>query len=223
MFKDSKLVGEKSGRVRELAGYQKPKTPLSKHDEWEQRFVERSGAEEVAQLATSFHDRIRRGFGYKRKELEFSNDGAVASIKTPDFDLNVTLAQDPEDAERYVLRTEAVSFRRPEIVEEPAFLEIFAADFQKVVIELSAGYDLEEKIDEIEEQDEFAKNLDYDPNCTHFTLRMPGINIVLQATAEQLVFSLLSPAPLSQLIANTLQAMSRLASVSLMPGLPKKE
>jgi len=66
MFKDSKLVGEKSGRVRELAGYQKPKTPLSKHDEWEQKFVERSGADEVAQLATSLHDRIRRGFGYKR-------------------------------------------------------------------------------------------------------------------------------------------------------------
>ncbi len=50
-----------------------------------------------------------------------------------------------------MLRTEAVSFRRPEVVEEPAFLETFAADFQKVVIELAAGYDLEEKIDEIEE------------------------------------------------------------------------
>ncbi len=222
MFKDSKLVGEKSGRVRELAGYQKPKTPLAKHDDWEQKFVERCGADEVAQLATSLHDRIRRGFGYKRKELEFTNDGAVASIKTPDFDLNVTLAQDPEDAERYLLRTEAVSFRRPEIVEEAAFLEVFAADFQKVLIVLSAGYDLEEKIDEIEELDEFAKQLDYDPNCTYFTLRMPGINVVLHATAEQLVFSLLNPAPLTQLIANTLQAMSRLASVSLMPGVPKK-
>lgn len=222
MFKDSKLVGEKSGRVRDLAGYQKPKSPLGKLDDWEQKFVERCGAGEVEQLATSLHDRIRRGFGYKRKELEFSNDGAVASIKTPDFDLNVTLMQDPEDGERYLLRTEAVSFRRPEIVEEAAFLETFAADFQKVVIELNAGYDLEEKIDEIEDQDEFAKQLDYDPNCTYFTLRMPGINVVLHATTEQLVFALLNAAPLTQLIANTLQAMSRLASVSLMPGLPKK-
>ncbi len=47
------------------------------------------------------------------------------------------------------------------------------------------------------------------------------MNVVLHATTEHLVFALLNPAPLPQLITNTLQAMSRLASVSLMPGAPR--
>ncbi len=130
MFKDSKLVGKSLVALKNWPAIKSQRRRCRSTTNGNSVL---SNAAALMKLRSwpRFHDRIRRGFGYKRKEFEFTNDGAVASIKTPDFDLNVTLTQDPEDAERYLLRTEAVSFRRPEVVEEPPFLETFAADFSE--------------------------------------------------------------------------------------------
>ena len=104
LIKDSSLAGEIQGRVRELRGYKKPKQPLSSHSPWERSFVEQAGEAEVGEQATEIIDQIRSSFRYKRKDLSFSNEGARASIKGPDFDVHVSLTQDRNDADKYVLK-----------------------------------------------------------------------------------------------------------------------
>ena len=219
MIKDSTLQGEARGRVRELSGYRKPPVPLSKHSPWEKRFVENSGETEVVKQATEIFEKIRSSFRYKRKDLDFSNDASSATIKTPDFDVHVTLAQHPDAADDYVLRTEVASFRRPDVIKDANFLEIFTRYCDCVVVELISALDLKAKIDEIEEIDFLADGLDYDPECTEFTLSIPGLGIVLHATSSRMVFSLIEHGDLEKLIENTHIAVARLAGVSVTLGL----
>ncbi len=210
-IKDSSLIGEIRGRVRELSGYSKPKTSLSTHNDWERDFVEKAGTAEVTAQATEIFERLREAFRYKRKDLSFTNVASTASIKGPDFDVNISLSQDPEDAEKYLLSTEVRSFRNSGVIEDPNFLVIFTKYCQRVVFELVADLDLESKIDDIEEIDSLAANLDYDPECTEFTLRLPEAGISIYATKSQMVFSLDAPGDLKLLLGNTQKAFSQLS------------
>ena len=220
IIKDSSLIGEDRGQVSELSGYRKPLHPLSTHNSWEQNFVETSGESEVTDLVTEIYEKVRTSLGYKRRDISFANAGSSATINTPDFDVNVSLTQDPNDADEYVLKTEVASFRRPEVIDDPSFLKIFNKYCDSVVIELESNLDLKEKIDEIEEIEKLAKGLNYDPECTEFTLQLPDSGIVLYATSDRMVFSLLGHGDLKLLIGNTHKAVSQLAGVSVTLGLP---
>ncbi len=220
IIQDSTLQGEARGRVKELSGYRKPPVPLSKHSPWEQKFVESSGEIEVVKQAKEIFEKIRSSFRYKRKDLDFSNDVSSATIKTLDFDVNVTLAQHPDAAEEYVLRTEVTAFRNPDIVKDPNFLEIFTHYCDSVVVEFASKVDIKAKIDQIEDVDILADGLDYDPECTEFTLSLPGLGIVLKATSSKMSFSLIGPGDLEKLIENTNKAVARLAGASVTLGLP---
>ncbi len=222
IIKDSSLVGESFGRVRDLSGFVKPKFALTSHNSWEQSFIQKAGEGEVATRATEIVDKLRSLFRYKRKDLSFTNLGSVASIKVPDFDVNITLAQDPDAADKYVLRTEVASFHRPEVIDDPNFIEVFAEYCNKVVIDLGQKIDLASKIDEIEEIDSLVDHLKYDPDCTEFTLRIPTTRIIMHATATQIVFSLDGPSDLKLLLESSLKAISQLATTSLFIGLPGK-
>ncbi len=216
---ESCLTGEVRGRVRDLSGYSKPKSPLENHNDWERDFVEKAGAAEVTAQATEIFELLREAFRYKRKDLSFTNVASTASIKGPDFDVNISLSQDSEDAERYLLSTEVRSFRNPTVIDDPSFLAIFNKYCRRVVFELEANLDLESKIDAIEEIDALAKHLDYDPECTEFTLRLPGSGIVIHASGRQMVFALDSAGDLKLLLGNTQKAFEQLAGDSINLGL----
>lgn len=217
-IKDSCLTGEYRGRVRDLKGYSKPKASLGTHNDWERDFVEKAGASEVSLLATEIFEQLRECFRYKRKDLSFTNIASTASIKGPDFDVNISLSQDPEDAERYLLKTEVRSFRNPDIIDDPNFLAIFSKYCKRIVFELEASLDLESKIDDIEEIDALASKLEYDPECTEFTLHLPEPGIVIHATGSEMVFTLDSQGDLKLLLGNTQKAFAQLAGNSINLG-----
>ena len=217
-IKDSCLTGEYRGRVRDLKGYSKPKASLGTHNDWERDFVEKAGATEVTSLATEIFEQLRECFRYKRKDLSFTNIASTASIKGPDFDVNISLSQDPEDADKYLLKTEVRSFRNPAIIDDPNFLAIFSKYCKRIVFELEANLDLESKIDDIEEIDALASNLEYDPECTEFTLRLPEPGIVIHASGNEMVFTLDSQGDLKLLLGNTQKAFAQLAGNSINLG-----
>ena len=216
---ESCLSGEVQGRVRELRGYSKPKSPLGNHNDWERDFVEKAGSAEVTAQATEIFEQLRESFRYKRKDLSFTNIASTASIKCPDFDVNISLSQDPEEADKFLLSTEVRSFRNPAVIDDPNFLAIFTKYCKRVVFELDANLDLESKIDDIEEIDSLAKHLDYDPECTEFTLRLPGSGIVIYASGNEMIFSLDSVGDLKMLLGNTQKAFAQLAGDSINLGL----
>lgn len=218
---DATLAGEIRGPVRELRGYQKPKTPLTTHNSWEQAFVEKAGAEEVSRQATELFEQIRNSFGYKRKELSFACEGSQASIKTRDFDVNLALTQDRDAADYYVLRTEVAAFRRPAIVDDESFLQIFSRYCDRVIVELKARLDVQAKIDEIEGLESDSLSLAYDPAGTTFTLQMRETGIVIEATADRMIFSMLGKRDLGLLISHTHRAVAQLARDSIALGIPE--
>jgi len=217
---DATLAGEIRGPVRELRGYQKPKTPLTTHNSWEQAFVEKAGADEVNRQATELFEQIRNSFGYKRKELSFACEGSQASIKTRDFDVNLALTQDRDAADCYVLRTEVAAFRRPAVVADESFLQIFSRYCDRVIVELKVRLDIQTKIDEIEELESDSLTLAYDPAGTTFTLQIRETGIVIEATADRMIFSLLGKRDLGLLIGHTHRAVAQLARDSIALGIP---
>ena len=220
IIKESMLIGEDRGDVDDLGAYQKPLYRLSKHSRWEQNFVENAGAPDVESLAKEIFERIKDSFGYKRKDVSYSNAGSTVSIKTPDFDVDVELSQDPEDAEKYVLKTQVSSFRRPDVIDDPDFIKIFTKYCDSVVIDLETRLDLAAKIDEIEAIEDLESGLDYDPDCTYFTLSLPQSGVTLHATADRMVFTLDGDGDLKLLIGNTFTAVAQLAGASITLGLP---
>lgn len=218
-IKDSCLTGESRGRVRELRGYSKPRTQLTSHNDWERDFVEQAGAAEVTAHATDIFEQLRESFRYKRKDLSFTNIASTASIKGPDFDVNISLYQDPDDAEKYLLSTEVRSIRNPAVIDDPNFLAIFTKYCKRIVFELDSNLDIESKIDDIEEIEAMAKHLDYDPECTEFTLRLPNPGIVIHATVDRIVFALDSQGDLKLLLGNAQKAFAQLAGNHINLGL----
>jgi len=216
LVSDACLLGLVTGRVRDLPGYTKPKTPLASHNDWERGFVESAGTPDVVRLATDLFEALRGSFGYRRKELIFSKVGATASIECPDFAVHVSLCQDPEDAERFQRTLDVRSFRNPAILDDPRFLAIFANHCNQIVFELHTPLDLQQAIDDIEDVDALRGSLDYDPDCTWFALRMGPIQV--HADAERLVFSLADSGDLRELLRHTKSAMEQLGRDKIRLG-----
>ena len=134
--------------------------------------------------------------------------------------VHVSLVQDPDEADKYVLTTEVSSFRRPEVINDANFVEIFSKYCNQVVIELGTTIDLQSKIDAIEEIDALADHIEYDPECTEFTLRMPNSRMIIHATTQRVVFSLDGHRDLQMLLDLSIKAIAQLASASIFAGLP---
>ncbi|HEV7282066.1 MAG TPA: hypothetical protein VGN57_17825 [Pirellulaceae bacterium] len=220
MLPRASLVGLKGGRVRDLSGYKKPKQPLGSGTRWEREFVQSAGVREVSEAAEALFEEIRSSFDFKRREVSFACDGPTASIRTPAFDVDLSLDQDQDDATRYVLSTQASAFRRPEIVSDPEFLRLFNERFDRVVIELETPLDVEAKIDEIEDSEALADQLEYDRDATWFALQLPGLPVRMHATASRIAFLSDGRRDLASLIQNASQAVAYLAGAGATLKLP---
>ncbi len=218
-IKDSSLLGESRGPVSALKGYSKPKFKLAKHTDWEQTFIRNAGTDDVNQHATALFHKIRDAFRYLRKDFSFAVDGSTGSMKSPDFDVNIALVQDPDDAERYVLTTQVASFRDGNILEDPRFIEVFSSYCDRIVIELASPIDLAAKIDEVEQIDWLAEGLDYDPACTYFALRLTSLDLEIRVTRSQVVCRSVLKRDLKSLIQHTIQAFSQLSGAKVYLGI----
>jgi hypothetical protein len=209
-IRDAILRGESVGRVKDLGGFTRFHREPEDHTAPTRRFVQLAGSQEVAERGELLFTAIRKGFRYKRKEIALACDEGGASIKTPDFDVTITLEQDEADAGAYRLVTDVGSFRRPDIVTADHFIALFAPYCQAVTIRFAQPMDLEAKIDQIEENGNLAEFLDYDSACSWFSLRLP--QLVVEVTAEQMICRLPpGQGDLGRLIAQTDSALKRLA------------
>lgn len=218
-IKEMILSGIKRGRVKELSGFVKPKVQLSTCNDWERNFVESAGSGDVSTQSAELFELLRDLFRYKRKDLSYTCTGATATIKGPDFDVNVSLTQDDEAADYYVMQTEVRSIRSIDMLDDPRFLAAFTKHCKKIVFELEGSIDIESTIDDIENVDLLIKYLEYDPDCSYFTLRLPDVGVVLHATSRQMTFSLDGHGDLKALLQKTRSTIDRLAGDAITLGL----
>jgi hypothetical protein len=205
-----KLRGEKHGPVRRLSGFKKTHHVPEAHFSAADAFVRRAGHDEVKAQAEALHEAIRGAFGHRRKDIAYACADGKASIGTPDFDVNIAIAQDATDPAKYLLVTEVSSFRRPAVVDEDSFSAVFSLYCDTVEIELSGSLDLETKIDEIEALPALRKFLDYAADSSLFTLALPSPEILIRVTVDRMRFSLPHRGNVKTLMGNTRDALAAL-------------
>jgi hypothetical protein len=205
-----KLRGEKHGPVRCLSGFKKTHRVPDAHFSAADAFVRRAGHEEVKGQAEAIHEGIRATFGHRRKDIAYACADGKASIRTPDFDVNLAIAQDAKDPAKYLLVTEISGFRRPAVVDEDGFSQVFSLYCDTVEIEFSRSLNLEEKIDEIEALPALRKFLKYEADSSSFTLALPSPEIIICATADRMAFSLPRRGTVKTLMSHTRDALAAL-------------
>lgn len=221
-LKDASLRGEKYGEVRGLSGFKKGHRVPDRHSDATESFVRSVGHDDVKEQADLIYDKIRTAFLYKRKDISYVCDDGYATIKTPDFDVNISIAQDADDESCYVLATEVGTIRRPSVLTEDGFSNLFSRFCDTVVIEFSRTLDLEDKIDDIEDVPELRPHLKYGADCSSFTLELPAPNIRIHVTPECMTLSLPGSHDIKALLGNAQSAIAALSGSGVILLLPEK-
>ncbi len=200
-FQKGSLFGERTGRIRDLNGFQKGvhKIP-DNHYSATDSFLGRIGHDEIEVQAKDIYKKLRETFGYKRKDTTYVCEEGHAFIGTVDFDVNITMSQELNDPTLYALLTEVGSLKKPEMVNNDDFIELFSEYCNTILIRFSKEIDIDDKIDAIEEIPELAKYLDYEPDGSSFSLALTEANVEIEVTAKQLYFYAIEKGELRNLI-----------------------
>jgi hypothetical protein len=221
-FKNASLTGTEFGSVKSLSGFRKGHHVPDGHYSAAEQFVCTVGADDVKAQADEIFTGIRDAFGYKRKEVSYECYDGAATIKTPDFDVDLTIQQDPDDASDYMITTVVSTFRSPDVISEDAFNDLLSAYCDTVYIEFSEKLDMEEKIDEIEDIPALKKYLDYEPDCSSFSLELSSPKISIQVTTDSMTLTLTRSGDLKTLLAGTQKALATLSGKGVALLLPGK-
>jgi len=209
-LKDTFLRGVKFGLVRNLSGFQKGHRVPDRHFGATENFVRKIGHEKVQQQADTIFKDLRAAFAYRRKETVYDCVDGAATIKTPDFDVDLSINQDPTDPGGYTTTVEIGNIRTPDVVLSPEFSDVFSDHCDTVVISLSRPLDVEEKIDDIEANASLRGFLDYDAECTSFTLKLTSPNITIHVTENEVTLRLRGSKELSALLQGLQTALGTL-------------
>lgn len=184
------LVGERSGRVKELAAYRKPSGFSG--GSFQPRGL---GAEEVERAGNELFASIRAAMGYKRKDIAFSYDGAAGMLVCRDFDLALEIVFPADEPDAFRLR-KTVSNLKSDAVFDTAFNELFGEVFQRLELRSTSPVRVEDWIDRVEDLDlEDEWRLQYPPDYEYCTLRLPGSEFEIKITPERLIMTRLLAAP----------------------------
>jgi len=219
-LKDSSLVGDTTGRIRDLSGFQKGFREPREITAASRNFVSRLGAAEVSVRAETLFQELRQAFGYPRRALRLALADGAATIGTPDFDVNLWVEQDGAKAEGYRLVTQVRSFRAPAVVHDARFLGLFSKYCEQVVVEFVRPFQIEAKIDEIEAIPAFAPHLDYDAQGLWLALNLPSPPVRVHVTPDRLTLSLAQPGDLATLLRHALAVLAALGDGAVRPALP---
>lgn len=196
----TRIVGLKRGRIRELVGYKKHYHIPDQSSATSQDFVRKTGHKDVEKAAENLHSKIRNIFGYKRRDFYYYCENSVACIKTPDFDLELKLDQCTKETKDYILSTEVVELKNDCISADERFHACFTQHCDQLILDFENPIEIEDKIDAIEEIDELAQALNYNPDASSFSLRLIALDLLIEVSEFEITFRLLSLCDLGKLL-----------------------
>jgi len=182
------------------------------HDPAAAGFLAAIGEGEVAERADDLHARIRRAFGYRRRQLALELVEASASLRTPDFALRLWLEQDGDDPSAWCMPLEVAEITAA-LLDQPAFLDCFRGECHRLVLALPRPVDVLDRVDAVEEQPALAAGLDYDPRGGWLSLELPAEGLRLRLTPEACSLVLVGDDDLARLIAGSRRLVHAVAGV----------
>lgn len=212
-FRDARLRGSDSGRIRRLRGFIKGSHhEPDRHSSAAENFVRKVGEADLEERAEALFRAIRTSFQLKRKDLAYTSEGGTAVIRTPHFTATLWIDQDPEEARSYQIGIEVGALNSREILLGTEFVDVFRHHCDTVLIEFARTIDLEETIDRLEESDRLSPLLDYAADASWLTLSVSDPAIELRILSHQASFSIPTGGDLRTLIEGTASLMEDLAA-----------
>ena len=220
MMKNARLKGIHSGAIRSLDGFQKGlHTVPDGRTDATMRFVRKAGTANVTAALDLIYRDLKDVMGYKRRHLNSVDDFGSASIKTPDFDVNLWIEQDAVAEETYALVTEVATLRRPEVILEEPFQRMFSKHCDQVIFDFKEAVNLDDKIAILEDMEELDGRLVDERDGSAFTLTLNDPPVRLRVTSADLTISLTAGRSLKTLIESAMQAVAKM-SLNGMQVLP---
>jgi hypothetical protein len=215
-FRNAYFRGTEGGSITRLSGFQKRshKVP-DRHSDAADGFVRRIGDPEVTGLANAIHDQLKDAFKYKRKDLTLDLDTGTATITTPDFNVDIAIAQDPVDEGQYVQTVSVSSFRTPGVVFEERFQSVFSDHCDTMVIDFTRKMSIADRVDQIEDDETLADYLSYEADLSSLTLELPNPKLRLRMTATSIEVSVPNARDIGRLLKNYKRATEMLTSAGV--------
>lgn len=212
-FRDARLRGMDSGRIRRLRGFIKGSHhEPDRHSSAAESFVRKVGEADLEERAETLFRAIRTSFQLKRKDLDYTCEGGTAVIRTPDFTVTLWIDQDPEEAQSFQIGVEVGALTSRTTLLGPEFVEVFRYHCDTVLIDFAQTIDLEQTIDRLEDSDRLAPLLDYAADASWLTLKVPEPAVELKVLSHQASFSIPAGGDLRTLIEGTASLMEDLAA-----------
>ena len=147
------------------------------------------------------------------------DDVGAASIKTPDFDVNLWIEQDPESETKYCLHTETAVLRGIEVLRHEKFQQVFSKYCTTFIVDFDTSLDLEEKISQIEDIEGLDGRLVDERDGSSFTLTLNNPPLKLKVTSADLSISLTSGTGLKRLVDYSMEVLEKMTDKGV-PVLP---
>lgn len=182
------LSGSSSGVVKRLHGFRKDRhTVPDAVNSATQAFFARICADELAEEAESWFQRVRSACGYKRADLRLELGAANALLLAKDFSLEIAWALDPSDPGAYTITRTLRDVREAEFILSPASDDVFSSTFSQITFTLARGVSVEAVIDAVEALPGPARlGVMYPADCTECTLSVPEVEATVRCTGATL-------------------------------------
>lgn len=170
--RDAAFVGVQYGSVKSLSGFKRFHTVPKDVSAATQRFVSGICEEEVKEHANKVLSSLRNNLGYGIKDVDRSIAGDSASLKTKDFDVNISLSQCDDEPHTYAIRTEITDFRNPPVVGTPEFNQAVSRFVDTLELQLPSKFDVEDMIARLEKSAmKDSVGIDYDAELSNVEIQ----------------------------------------------------
>lgn len=164
---------ESRGRVKDLSGFRKNFRLPDGTGPSTRKFVAKCAADDLRADLDAVYEVVREKFGYKRRDVDTSAglDG-YGSLRTPDFEYTVSVAQDPDSPTDVVWKREVGQVTDVDVVRGDEFEAAFGKLFDQLAFEFAVPVDVGDLVDRLEDTPASGRkvNIESDGSACEITL-----------------------------------------------------
>jgi hypothetical protein len=142
-----------TGKVKDLAGYQKGHRLPDQVSASGKRFVAKIAMDDIRLEIEEFFNQLREQMGFKRKDLEASAEKeGLGFIRTPAFDYTVQAEMDDTDPTLLRWTREVTHIQDPALIRSTGFQAVFGTMFDTLRFDFSEPINVSDFVDRFEDE-----------------------------------------------------------------------
>lgn len=196
----TRIHGFSTGRIRRLAGFQSFHRVPDRIHAGADQFVQSIGQQELSQQVEQLHADLRQLFGYKRRAMSADCDAGRGLLRTPEFQVDLHIQQDPQSPKQYQIVTEVSVSKGSEIALDPRFHRCFNSLCDTLSFNSAHMLSIADCIDRIEELPELFDALTYPPDLSQLELMLVKMDLSMRCQPHCIEFQLISNRDLAKLL-----------------------